>query len=89
MSNPNRCFDVAYSAHAEKMCRHCPRRITLTPADKRPNGWREEALNELHPLHVCSFILRDPARTPLTLVEQSENDRAYAQVKREFYGASK
>lgn len=85
----DRCFDLPYAEHVRKMCRHCPRRIALAPPDHRPKGWREEALAELHPLHFCSFALRDEKITPLTLVEKRENERLYAQVKEQFYGVRK
>lgn len=84
-----RCFNLGIDEHSKKMCRWCPRRITLTPPEKRPRGWREEALAELHPLHICNFILRSPERTPLTVVEERDNERVYAQVKRQFYAGAK
>lgn len=73
--SPTRCFDVPYAQHVRKMCRHCPRRILSMPEDQRANGWREEALAELHPLHVCSFMLRDFAYAPQTLVEKREFEK--------------
>jgi len=76
-----RCFDVPYPEHAKRMCRYCPRRITKTAEKDRPAGWREEALADLHPLHICAFMLRDFEITPQTVVERKHWQREFADIE--------